>query len=204
MLNISLFQTDASGQLDTPLGRAGPALGIVIPVQYGVIARAAAFPLEMNFLKSSDDTSLNAYNSSLIECLAILSAVIRWPRSFYGKTVIFITDNLSLSMNYKKGRPRGLYLCYTLRCLYNAAARLSCDLHITWQARCSSKYSVIADQLSHQNFVNVPDAITYRVIEPLPQPIRQTLVTSCDFSKHTFSQMWSRIEQYWKSNLKPL
>ena len=193
-----VVHTDASCQLDTPPGRPGPALGIIIPLQVGIIPRAASFVLDTIFLSMSDARGINANNTSLIESLSILATLIRWPNTFYKQTVVFITDNSSLVTSFRKRRPRGLYLCYVLRAIYNVAARLSCDLHLQWQARCSSLYSSLVDQLSHQDFTSVPSVFQYRVIEQLPLPLSETLQTSYIHQYHTFDQLWSRILYYWQ------
>ena len=197
-----IAHTDASGQLQTPEGMPGPALGVLIPVQPGVIPRAASFPLPRDWLHAKDDVSLNAHNTSFLEAASILCAMIRWPRSFYRRTVLFFTDNASLVCNFRKARPRGKYLCHLLRCLYLVEARLYCTLHITWQARCSSEYSVAADKLSHQDFTGVPDAIQYRVVEDLPAPVLKTLVNSIDFETNQMHKLWPRVKKYWARNAK--
>ena len=193
-----VVHTDASCQLNTPPGQPGPALGIIIPVQVGVVPRAASFVLDRNFLCSFDQRGQNAHNTSLVECFSILVTLIRWPNTFLGKSVVFVTDNSSLVANFKKRRPRGLYLCYVMRCVYNVADRLSCDLHVTWQARCSSLYSTLVDQLSHQNFTSVPEVFQYRVIEDLPLPLKATLQSSYVYKSNTFHKLWSRILHYWQ------
>ena len=62
-----LVHTDASGQVEVPAGCCGPALGINIPTQKNTIARAASFPLPMQWLLSEDSVGKNHWNTLYLE-----------------------------------------------------------------------------------------------------------------------------------------
>ena len=195
MFDVTAY-TDASAKVDLKPGEPNPSLGLLIPTQYGVIPRAVSFPVPIEFLKSKDDKTYNYGNTQLIEGLAILASIIRFPNTFKGKTVNFYTDSLSLVAAYKKGRTSGLYKAYLLRTLNVVADLLQCKLHITWQRRRSDSYTAAADDLTHQQFEGVPANVRYRKVETLPDPIATTLNTSVDFTQNTFHLMLYRVIKY--------
>ena len=196
VFDLCIF-TDASGQVDHSPEDLPPALGIVIPTQPNVESRAAAFPLPMEFLLAQDDKTYNHHNSMLLECLAILTAIVRWPEAFRRKSVLATTDNISLVYIYQSSRPRGIYMSHLIRTLFIITDRLQCNLHLTWQPRRSHQYDKLADDLTHQNFGTTPADITHRTVEQLPPPILKTLVNSVIFQNHEFGHLWPRIIQYW-------
>ena len=197
MFDLNIF-TDASGQVDLQPDELPPALGVVIPTHANTPGTAAAFPLPMDFLLAQDDVSANHHNSMLLEGLAILAAITRWPKTFRKKTVLATTDSISLVYIYNSSRPKGLYMSHLIRTLFIITDRLQCTLHLTWLPRRSHEYDQLADDLTHQDFSTTPSDITHRTVEPLPEPILTTLSNSVQFSKHEFGQLWPRILNHWK------
>ena len=198
VFDLCIF-TDASGQVNLSPTDLPPALGVVIPTHPTVEGRVAAFPLPMSFLLAQDDKTYNYFNSMLLECLAILTAIVRWPKIFRRKTVLATTDNISLVYIYRSCRPHGIYMSHLIRTLFIVTDRIQCELHLTWLPRRSHEYDELADNLTHQNFATTPDDITHRTVEQLPPPILDTLVNSVNFSEHQFGQLWPRIIEYWKT-----
>ena len=127
----------------------------------------------------------------------MLAAVIRYPNTFYNRTVVFVMDNKHFVAIYNSGRPKHVYLNYLIRSINLATARLNSKVVLHWSRRCGTEYCAVADQLTHQNFQNVPRGVKYRKIEQLPDPILHTLLTSLQFKSHTFSLLWKRIVNYW-------
>ena len=193
-----VIHCDASGRVVINPGEAGPALGVFIPVQPGVIPRAVSFTLPLEFLLSRDDKSQNYHHTTLLEGLSVLSTILRFPNTFAGKTVVFVMDNLVFSRIYNTGKPRHEYVSHLVRCINLAAHRVNSTVVIHWKRRYSTRYCAIADQLTHQDFSSVPAHVTYRRIEQLPPPIHTTLVTSLSHSNNSFHKMWREIMYYWK------
>ena len=107
-------------------------------------------------------------------------------------------DNRHFVRIYNTGRPKHIYLCHLIRNIKLAASRLNTRVVLLWSKRCGTAYCAIADQLTHQNFQNVPRGVKYRKVELLPEPIQHTLLTSLQFKSHTFSLLWRKIVNYWK------
>ena len=191
--------TDASNRIDQKPGEPGPALGLLIPNQQGVIARALSFPLPLPFLHGKDERGNNHGNTILTEGLAVLSALIRYPNTFQGKTVLFYTDSTGLVQNYKKCKAKGFYNAHLIRCLYLVKERLHCNLTITWQRRRSTAGTRAADTLTHQDFSEVPPHVNYQKIEELPKPILVTLNQSIVYKTNSFNKLWPRILKYWEN-----
>ena len=192
--------TDASGKVDLEEDEPGPALGVVIPAQNNTIARAVSWPLPMEFLEAEDDIGANHHNTILLEALAILATIIRFPATFQNTKVIFYTDSLSFAAVYKSRNPRGRYVAHTTKCILQAAAALRCDLHVKWKRRRSCAFTRAADTLTHQDFQETPENIQYRRVEKLPEPILKTLCESVTFPSNKFNKMFNKIVKYWKSN----
>ena len=137
--------TDASAKIDLKPGENGPALGAYIPEQHEVIPRAISFPLPMQFLLGKDESANNYGNTQLLEGLAVLACILRFPNTFRNRTTNFYTDSLSLVSAYKRGRTGGLYKAYLLRSLSLVTEMLNCNLHLTWQQRRSDSRAAAAD-----------------------------------------------------------
>ena len=130
--------------------------------------------------------------------LSVLATILRFPNTFTNKTVVFVMDNRHFVNIYNSGRPKHVYLCHLIRNIKFATSRLNTKVVLHWSKRCGTEYCAVADQLTHQNFQNVPRGVKYRKVEQLPAPILNTLLTSLQFKTHTFSHLWSRIVKYWK------
>ena len=128
----------------------------------------------------------------------MLATILRFPNTFANRTVVFVMDNLHFVTIYRTGRPKHVYLCHLIRNIKLTASRLNSRVVLHWSKRCGTEYCAVADQLTHQNFQNVPRGVKYRKVEQLPAPILNTLLTSLQFKTHTFSHLWSRIVKYWK------
>ena len=199
MFDMCLY-TDASGQVKLGPGEAPPALGVVIPAHQGEEGRAVSFPIPMNFLLAEDDVTYNYHNSLLLEGLAILTAIVKWPEIFKDKAVLATTDSASLVCLYNSGRPRGTYFGHLLRALYIITDELNCNLCLTWQARRTDEYDQLADNLTHQDFSTATEDFTIRAVENIPEPVLQTLVQSVNFNVHSFAQLWHNVLLYWQHN----
>ena len=197
-----VIHTDASGQTDELPDQPGAALGVFIPPQPNTTSRAVSFPIPKSFLLAEDDVGKNHHNTLLLEGLAILTAMTRYPNTFYKKTALFVTDSLSFKYIWKSGRTKGIYTANLLRCLHNVATRLRCKVEVTWQKRCSTTYNTAADTLTHQTAEGIPAHVQYRRVETLPHPIQKTLETSLKFEENTFHRMWPEIVRYWNNPTK--
>ena len=198
VMNDLCVYTDASAKVDGDPAEPGPALGIYIPPQPGAIARAVAFPLPMEFLVASDDVRHNYGNTILLEGLAILACLTRFPTTFAGKTVTFYTDSAGFALIFRRKRTKGHYNAYLLRSLLLVLDRINCKATVKWQRRRSDSHAAAADTLTHQSFSDVHPAVNYRRVEPLPAPIQRTLVTSTNYNCNTFHMLSTRILHYWK------
>ena len=194
--------TDASAKTELKTGEALPALGILIPPQYGVTARAVALPIPLEFLTSKSENKNNFGQTMLTEALAILAAIIRFPNTYKNKYAVFYTDCQSLVAVYDRKRPKNYYLSFVFKSIMKLEAILNCKIKLTWQQRRSTSGSKAADTLTHQSQADTPEHVAYRRTEKMPYPIWKTMMTSLKYESNTFHKLWPRILKYWRNAVK--
>ena len=197
--------TDASGKMFEENGDPAihpPALGVYIPTQLNQDSFAGAFTLPKKFMEASDNRSKNRHNSTLLELLAVLSAVTYLAEEWRGKAVHIVTDSAALVAIYASGLPSGDYTAFALNALVAACQTWEIALDLKWEPRRARQQSVIADDLTHQDFQNVPPHVTRRVVERVPAPILETLLESSAYCAHTFAGLYPRMEQFWRSKIR--
>ena len=137
--------TDASGHLI-----ASPSLGIFIPSILGEPPFVASLAFPRHFLQAEDVHGHKSFcKTTTLECLGLLGALCADPMRFAGKEAVFHIDNLASVFLFKKGHCRDEWATTVVRAARVVAAGIGCTLFVEWERRCSSRESIIADNLTH-------------------------------------------------------
>ena len=191
--------TDASGRVFDESGNVvptPPALGVFVPTQSGSEAFAGSFTLPMNFLMGKDNKNFNHHNSTGLELTAVLSAVVWLAHEWKGKSVKIVTDSAALTYIYQSSLPRSDYCAHMLRALQNLCEKLKISLDLQWEPRRERLASQISDDLTHQDFSNVPECVSRRVCREAPDPIFSVLTQSENFCSNILFDLTRQISEY--------
>ena len=193
-----LVYGDASGKTDDLEDPA--ALGIYIPQQHRISALALSYILPIFWLLAKDGVSVNKDNTVLLEILSLLTLLVEFPFLFQNQSVIFVTDSMAFSQLYKKLWAKSESTAYVLRTLNFITQSLNISLDVVWRRRRSNKFTRIADDLTHSNFKNIHSSVKSRRVSTLPEPILDSLLSSCNMVHHTYGNMVENIKKFWNRN----
>ena len=191
---------DASGNIEDPNKPA--ALGVYIPHQLNMEAMALSYllPREWLLAKNKVDENKECQNKDdtvLLECLSIITPLVEFPNSFKNRSVIYITDNLALSMLYKKMWAKNEATVYFLRLLNFITQSLNIDLEVIWKRRRSDLFTELADDLTHSDFSKIRKTTRNRRISTLPEPLMRALQNSKNMMSHEYGLLETSIKHFW-------
>ena len=188
------FCADASGLVADR--NAPAALGVYIPQHGDIEALALSYILPRKWLLSRNEgREQNADNTVLLELLALISPIVKFPHIFRSKAESFQTDNLALAQLYKSLWPNKEGTAYFMRAL-NFVTQAS----IEWKRRRSDLFSRIADDLTHSRFGEVPMSCQNRRVSTLPDPILKVLTNSCKNVSNDYHKIVLEVTKCWEDN----
>ena len=188
------FCADASGLVADR--NAPAALGVYIPQHGDIEALALSYILPRKWLLSRNEgREQNADNTVLLELLALISPIVKFPHIFRSKAKSFQTDNLALAQLYKSLWPNKEGTAYFMRAL-NFVTQAS----IEWKRRRSDLFSRIADDLTHSRFGEVPMSCQNRRVSTLPDPILKVLTNSCKNVSNDYHKIVLEVTKCWEDN----
>ena len=165
---------------------------------------ALAYEIPHCFLEAFDmERKCNAANSMLLELLSLLATVTDLGPELTGKTVMFVTDSLSLTWIMDNGRvPNSPNVGYALQALLEAAREIQTTIKVKWKARRSCTWTSAADDLSHAHFFKLPRDKMPGVIckeLKLPPPLLGSLLQAALQPDQGLADLRDNIKNHWMS-----
>ena len=165
---------------------------------------ALSYLLPLVFLTTKDETNFNYHNSILLELLSILATVIELGPVLTGRTILFVTDSLSLVRVMQKRRvPKGRNAAHALQTLWETALEAQITVRVKWKRRNSCSWTTAADALSHANFEALPKrkmpGLTCHKLQ-FPRPVFETLRQAAENPPFGFPCLKDRTQEHWKSH----
>ena len=195
-----LIYCDASGTLSEPA-----YCGVLI-TRGSLHAQdiALAYEIPHSFLNTFDTKKkCNAANSMLLELLCLLATVVDLGPELSGRSVMFITDSLTLATIWDNGRvPDSPNVNFVLQTLQEAAMEVQTSLRVKWRPRRSCTWTRAADDLSHAHFHKLPRHMMPGVIcskLTMPQPIRTSLLLAALHPHQGLPTLRDAVIGYWET-----
>ena len=138
--------TDASGELLN-----NPSLGILVPQHGAHPPLVASLRLPVYFLRATDEANhLTVHKTTLLESLSYLATLCIDPSRWVSQELDCKVDNLASTLALPRGRSKkDKWATTVIRAARVVAAGLGATIHTSWTPRCSSRETVVADDLSH-------------------------------------------------------
>lgn len=137
---------DVSGEWDK-----NASLGIYVPQHGHFQPLVASLRIPFYFLASRDSHGHWAtHKTTALESLAFLATLCIEPHRWVDQDIIFFIDNLPATLAMARGRSKkDRWATTAIRAARVVAAALRATIHTEWVPRCSSRGTVVADELSH-------------------------------------------------------
>ena len=165
--------TDISGHL-----LSSPSIGIYVPSELTEKSLVASIVFPRQFLASKDSLGKNVYcKTTALEALGILTTICIDPFRFAGREAMFMNDNISTVISFKKGYSGDPWTTCIVRASRIVAAGIGASVFVVWEPRRSSHGSMIADDLTHNLLKGLNDQELQDYLElskvTIPPPILQ-------------------------------
>ena len=165
---------------------------------------ALAYEIPHHFLQAHDtEHKRNCSNSMLLELLSILALVVDLGPELTGRSILFVTDSLSLTTIIHNRRvPDSINVNFALQTLLEATLEAQITLRLKWKPRRSCMWTTAADDLSHAHFYKLPTAVspdTHCKALRLPRPVLHTLLQAATIPGTGFPTLRNNVIDYWNS-----
>ena len=165
---------------------------------------ALAYEIPHSFLDTFDTMKkCNASNSMLLELLCLLATVVDLGPELTGRSIMFITDSLTLTTIMDNERvPDSPNVNFALQTLKEAAFEIQTSLRVKWKPRRSCTWTKAADDLSHAHFHKLPKNMMPGVAcskLPLPQPILTSLLQAAMHPHQGLPTLRDAVIKHWKT-----
>jgi hypothetical protein len=127
------------------------------------------------------------------ELVPILFAMVIWGKSWAGKQVECLCDNMSVVVVVNAGRAKDDTLMHLLRCMFFVAAHHSIRIHAT---HLSGVDNIAADSLSRNNLSAFLQAVPDAARSPTPIPpelVEMVLKEQLVWSSPRWAQLFSAL-----------
>ena len=163
---------------------------------------ALSYELPSLFLESLDTRGkYNFHNSMLLELLSLLALVTELGPELSGRSVLFVTDSLSLvTLMHNHRVPDGPNTMYALQTLQEAAREIRTEIRVHWKRRRSCLWTKAADDLSHAHHHKLPwkkmPGASFKELF-FPPPIQQALLEAAFDPASGFPSLRDKVKNYW-------
>ena len=164
---------------------------------------ALSYALPYIFLTAKDSVNYNHHNTILLELLSILATVLELGPILSGRSIMFVTDSLSLVAVMRNNRvPDGTNAALALQTLLELTVEAQISLRVKWKRRNSCTWTTAADTLSHAAFTSLPlqrmPNLACRKL-PFPEPLQHTLMQAALNPPNGFPALKQRTEDFWRA-----
>ena len=165
---------------------------------------ALAYEIPHSFLAALDtERKCNASNSMLLELLCVLATVVDLGPVLTGKTIMFVTDSLALTLIMNNGRvPDSPNVNFALQTLLEAAREIQTTVKVKWKPRRSCTWTSAADDLSHAHFYKLPrnkmPGVLCKKLK-LPPPVLRSLLQAAFRPDQGLPTLRDSVKDYWMS-----
>ena len=145
LMHFTTF-SDASGKIDD-----SPGIGLLIPGQFGVAPKVAAWEFPRGFLNSTDESGKKCFNkTTCLEAIGVVSILLLGSDILKGNCVVHKVDNIATCLAWERERSSiDQWATTIIRATAHVCAFLNINLHLEWQRRRSDRYTIVVDNLSH-------------------------------------------------------
>ena len=148
--------------------------------------------------------SLLAFSSLVIlrlELLSVLATIVEFGPLLRDRTVLFVTDSLSLVTIMLNGRvPHGKNAAYALQTLLEAAAEWRITVRLKWKRRNSCPWTKAADTLSHADYhglpLNLMPGLSFSKLQ-FPDPISSAISRASSDKPEDFACLRDLVKAHW-------